>query len=97
MIFPSDAAGGGLADTADGDEVEPLADVRGADARRCKIGSPDGISERLQVSTYSGQPVSAIDARNLLSKEDCRAALGDELVKSGPEMALVGGTASAAG
>jgi hypothetical protein len=44
----------------------------------------------LQVSAYSGEPFTPILARNLLSKDNWRAALGDECVKSGPEVALVG-------
>jgi hypothetical protein len=63
--------------------------VRGADARSAQIGSPAGISCTLQVSTYSGEPLPPIRSRNLLSKDRCRAALGDEAVKSGPEVSFV--------
>jgi hypothetical protein len=52
-------------------------------------GGPDGISTCLQVSAHSGEPFASIRARNLLSKELCRAALGDETVKSGPEVSFV--------
>jgi len=69
---------------------QPLADVRRTDARSREIGGPDGISQVLQVSAYSGEPFTSILARNLFSKHRCRAALGDETVKSGPEVALVG-------
>lgn len=50
---------------------------------------PDGISAGLQVTANSGHPLPPILARNLLSKDRCRAALGDEAVKSGPEVSFV--------
>ena len=43
----------------------------------------------LQVSAYSGEPLPAILARNLLSNDNWRPALGDEAVKSGPEVSFV--------
>jgi hypothetical protein len=69
--------------------VQPLPDVRRADARSAQIGGPAGISHCFQISAYSGEPFTPILARNLLSKDRCRAALGDERVKSGPEVSLV--------
>jgi hypothetical protein len=65
------------------------------DARSWQIGGPDGISQTFQVNTYSGEPFAPILARNLLSKDRCRAALGDKAVKSGPEVSFVGRTLSA--
>jgi hypothetical protein len=73
-----------------GDPEKPLPDVRRADARSRQIGAPDGISQVLQVNAYSGEPFTPIFARNLLSKDDWRPALGDECVKSGPEVSFVG-------
>jgi hypothetical protein len=73
-----------------GHPEQPLSDVRRADARSAQIGGPDGISDCFQVSTYSGEPFTSILARNLFSKDRCRAALGDEAVKSGPEVASIG-------
>jgi hypothetical protein len=70
--------------------VQPLSAVRRSDARSAQIGSPAGISQFFQVSANSSEPLSPIRARNLLSKDDCRTALGDEIVKSGPKVALVG-------
>jgi hypothetical protein len=64
--------------------------VRRAEARSAQIGGPAGISTSLQISPYSGEPFTPILARNLLSKDNWRAALGDECVKSGPEVSLVG-------
>jgi len=66
--------------------------MRRADARSRQIGTPDGISQVLQVSAYSGEPFTSILARNLLSKDRWRAALGDECVKSGPEVSAIGMT-----
>jgi hypothetical protein len=59
------------------------------DATSRDNGTPAGISCRLQISAHSGEPLSPKRARNLLSKDDCRAALGDEVVKSGPEVSFV--------
>jgi hypothetical protein len=64
--------------------------VRRADARSRQIGGPAGISCSLQVSAYSGEPLAAILACNLFANDRCRAALGDEAEKSGPEVSLVG-------
>jgi hypothetical protein len=63
--------------------------VRRPDARSAQIGGPDGISHSLQVSTYSGEPFTTILARTLFSKDRWRLALGDERVKSGPEVSFV--------
>jgi len=75
---------------AGGHPVQPLPPVGRADARSAQIGSPAGISQVFQVKANSGEPFTAILARNLLSKDRCRTALGDEAVKSGPKVALVG-------
>jgi hypothetical protein len=91
--FPPDA----FVTVGVGHEVDPLSDVRRADARSAQIGGPNGISQRFQVSTNSGEPRPAVSARNLLSKEDCRAALLDETAEDGPEVALVGCPSSTAG
>ena len=64
-----------------------LTDVEG---RRAKIGGPDGISNSFHIMPDGGEPFAAIFASNLLSKDNWRAALGDEAVKSGPQVAFVG-------
>jgi hypothetical protein len=64
--------------------------VWSADARSAQIGGPEGISHSFQVSAYSGEPFPAILVRNLLSSDHWRVALGDEAVKSGPEVSLIG-------
>jgi hypothetical protein len=73
-----------------GHPVKPLSSVRRADARSAQIGSPDGISCSFQVSANSGEPFTSICSRNLFSKDRCRPALGDERVKSGPQVSFVG-------
>ena len=75
-----------------GHPEQALSNVGRARARSAEIGGPDGISQVFQVSAYSGEPFTSILARNLLSKDRCREALGDEAVKSGPEVSLVGMT-----
>lgn len=47
---------GGPEVVADGDPEEALADVRGADAARRKIGGPNAVSKDFQRSTNSGEP-----------------------------------------
>ena len=71
------------------DKPEALADMRGADARSAQIDSPNGVARCFQVSVYSVEPAEAVLARNLLSKDNWRAALVDEHVEGGPEVALV--------
>jgi len=80
-----------------GHPPQSLPDVRGADARRAQIGGPDSMSQCLQVSANSGEPSPSILARNLLSKDDWRAALRNEAAELGPEVALVIDPASFAG
>jgi hypothetical protein len=72
------------------DKPEALTDVRGADARSAHICRPNGVARCFHVRLYSVEPAEAVLARNLLSKDDWRAALIDEHVKRGPEVALVG-------
>jgi hypothetical protein len=63
--------------------------VRGADARSAQIRSPDGVARSFQVSVYKVKPGKGKRARNLLSKDDWRAALADEAEELGPQVALV--------
>jgi hypothetical protein len=63
-----------------------------ARARTAKIDGCCGISQGLQVQTYSGEPVSPCKfARNLLTKECWRSMLADKAFKGGPEVTLVCG------
>jgi hypothetical protein len=66
------------------DEPETLADMRGADARSAQIDSPNGVARCFQVSVYKVDPRLNSFCRNLLSNDDCRAALSDEVVEGGP-------------
>jgi hypothetical protein len=72
-----------------GHPEEPLTDMRRADARSRQIGTPAGISKSFQIMANSGEPFAAILAANLFAKDRCRTALGDEAVKSGPEVSSV--------
>jgi hypothetical protein len=69
-----------------GHEEQPLSDVRSANARRWKIRRPDGVTLRLQISRNMVEPREPSRARNLLSKDDWRAALADEPKPRRPEM-----------
>ena len=73
-----------------GTKEEAAADVRGTDARSAQIGGRDAISQCFQVSLYNAEPRPASRARNLLSKEHWREALGDEGSPDRPEVAVVG-------
>jgi hypothetical protein len=61
-----------------GHPEQALSDMRRTRARSAQIGGPDGISQMLQVSAYSGEPFTSVSARNLLAKDHSRRALGDE-------------------
>jgi hypothetical protein len=71
-------------------KVEPVALVRGADRASWQSGGPDGIAKLRQISPHSGEPFTPKRARNLFSKQVWRAPVGDEAVKDGPEMPMVG-------
>jgi hypothetical protein len=79
-----------------GHPEKSLSDVRRADARSAQIGGPDFIAQCFQVSAYSGEPFTSSVARNLFSKDDWRAALGDEPSHLGPQVSLVVGAPSLA-
>jgi hypothetical protein len=77
-----------------GHEVEPLTDVRSADARRAQIERCAGVVRCFQVIVNQVPPSQGIAARNLLSKDDARAALLDEVVPGRPEVPLVSSPAA---
>lgn len=60
-----------------------------ADARSAKIDRPAGVTRSFQVSLYKVEPSEAVLARNLLAKDDVRAALSDEMVEGWPKVPLV--------
>ena len=72
-----------------GSKEEPLSDVRRPDARSAQIGGPDGVPRAFQVSANNVEPREASPARNLLSKDDWRAALADEAIPRWPKMARI--------
>ena len=80
-----------------GHPVEPLSDVRCADAVCSQYGRPAGVAFAFQVCRYSIEPALADRACNLLAKDQLRAALADEPEERGPEVARVGVTESFAG
>jgi len=72
-----------------GHPVEPVSDVRSADARSRKRDRPEGVTQGFQVILYEIGPAIGSLARNLLSKQDWRAALADEVLPRRPEVPLV--------
>lgn len=79
-----------------GHPEQALSDVRSADARSAQICCPNGVTRTFQVSRYKIPPAQGSRARNLLPKDDCRAALLDEVEPRRPEMPLVSKSRSAA-
>jgi hypothetical protein len=73
------------------DEVKPLSNVRRTDARSAQIGGPNCISQCFHFSSYNVEPVPSVSTRNLLSKDDWRAALADEVAEDWPQVPLVVG------
>lgn len=71
--------------------------MRRPDPRSAGIRRPAGVTLTFQVSENSVEPPDASRARNLLSKNDWRAALADEGEPDGPEVALVGESTAATG
>ena len=76
--------------TRDGHEVETLPEVRSADPRSAGICRPDGVARSFQVRANKVEPPETVRTRNLLSKDDWRAALLDEREPGGPEVPIVG-------
>lgn len=72
-----------------GHEVQPLPEVRRADPRSAQIRRPDGVTASLQVRENKVEPLEAKFARNLLSKDDWRAALPNEREPCWPKMSRV--------
>lgn len=72
-----------------GHPVVPVPDVRRTDARRRERDTPEGVTQGFQVSVYKVDPIVDSFACNLLSNDDCRLALGDEVVEGGPQVPLI--------
>lgn len=71
------------------DEPQSLPDVRSAEARSAGIERPEGVSRTFRVSLYKIEPSEAVLARNLLAKNDWRAALVGKVEERGPQVPLV--------
>ena len=67
-----------------GHPIVPVADVRRTDARRRERDTPEGVTQGFQVSVYKVDPYIDVFARNLLSNDNWRLALRDEVPKSWP-------------
>lgn len=80
-----------------GHPKKALPDVGCADTRSAQISRPAGVTLSFQLRRYNIPPREGIFARNLLSKDRCRAMLADEIAPGGPEMPLIGETGAAAG
>jgi hypothetical protein len=87
--FQSLADGVAQGDTIGSSPVASVPDVRRTDARSRKRNRPEGVTQGFQVSAYKVDPRVCVLARNLLSKDDCRAALADKVEPRGPEVPLV--------
>lgn len=72
-----------------GHPVHAVSDVRSADARSRERDGPEGVAQSFQVSLYKVDPRPDVRACNLLTKDDWRAALLDEVVEGGPKVPLV--------
>jgi hypothetical protein len=72
-----------------GHPIKSVSDVRRTDARRRERDRPEGVTHGFQVSVYKVDPRVAVFACNLLSKDDCRLALFDEVVEGWPQVPLV--------
>ena len=78
-IFFSPSAARGV-----GHPVRSVSDMRRADARSRERDTPEGVTHAFHVSVYKVEPVVRSLACNLLSKDDWRAALRDEVLPGGP-------------
>jgi hypothetical protein len=72
-----------------GHEEQPVPEVRRASARSRQNRRPDGVAAALQSIRHKVEPSVANRSINLLSKNDWRAALLDEPLPCGPQMAAV--------
>src|SRR5690606_29187721 len=66
------------------DPPEPLSDMRRTEARSAGIDRPAGVARSFQVSLYKVEPAKSVFARNLLAKDDWRAAVFNKPVEVRP-------------
>jgi hypothetical protein len=67
-----------------GHPVVSVADVRRTDARSRERDTPKGVAHAFHVSVYKVDPSICVLACNLLSKDDWRLSLRDEVLPGGP-------------
>lgn len=60
-----------------------------ADPRSAEINRREGVARTFHIVVYKIEPCEAVSARNLLTNDDVRAALRDEVVPEGPKVPLV--------
>jgi hypothetical protein len=72
-----------------GQPESSIADSRRADARSRERLTPKGVVQGFHVSVYKVDPRIDVLARNLLSNDDWRSALADEMEPVQPEVPLV--------
>jgi hypothetical protein len=72
-----------------GHEPEPLSDVECARARTAQIGACCAIGQCFKVSANTREPCPSSLARNLLSKDNWRAALANEAAELRPKVTRV--------
>jgi len=72
-----------------GHEPQPLADMRSADARSRDIGRCEGVANSFHVSLNKVEPAVPNRCFNLLTKDDARAALLDEVEPERPKVPIV--------
>jgi hypothetical protein len=69
------------------DKPESVAKVVRTRARGLERDCPHGVAQGFHITSDKSEPRRR--ACNLFTKDDCRAALADEFVPCGPEMAFV--------
>ena len=67
---------------------EAISEVVRTRARGLDRDCPHGVAHGFQITSHKSEPLSS--TRNLLSKDLCRASLGDKLSPDRPEMTVVG-------
>lgn len=72
-----------------GHEVDSLSDVRRTDARSRDTDRCEGVTDSFHVSLNKVEPTVSNCRLNLLTKDDCRLALADEIEEDGPEVPFV--------
>ena len=72
-----------------GHEPQALTDVRGTDARSWDTDRRAGVTDSFQVVLYKVEPAMLNRCFNLLTKDDWRLALADEVVEGWPKVPLV--------